>query len=201
MDPVTLVALIGVAGTVIAAVAGVVGAVRTAGINARAQASVEDLKSRRVAYSACAAALLVQRDAARRLMSTLNVPDLDGDRAKQRVARAQALHDDIGTTVGAVAVEGPEAVTDAAMSAAELLSAWLDELAWWLELGRPDHQRKIIVELSGRAEEKVERFTAACREALHPDDGRRRRLGPLKRLSLRRYVRRHGGPYGWSGWD
>ncbi|MDX3866854.1 hypothetical protein [Streptomyces europaeiscabiei] len=201
MDPVTLVALIGVVGTVIAALVGVVGAVRTAGINARAQASVEDLKSRRAAYSACAAALLAQRGAALRLMDVLNVPDLDADRAKKRVAQAQALHDDIGTTVGAVAVEGPEAVADAAMSAAERLSAWLDELAWWLEQGRPRHQREIITELSDHAEEKVQRFTAECREALHPDDGRSRSLGPLKRLSLRRYVRRHGGPYGWPGWD
>ncbi|WP_142211909.1 hypothetical protein [Streptomyces sp. SLBN-118] len=201
MDQVTLVALIGVVGTVIASLAGVVGAVRTAGISARAQATVEDVKSRRAAYSACAATLLVQRDAALRLMDVLNVPDLDVDRAKERVAQAQALHDDVGTTVGAVAVEGPEGVSDAAISAAQRLSAWLDELAWWLELGRPHHQRQIVVELRDHAEEKVERFTAACREALHPDDGRQRRLGPLKRLSLRWYIRRHGGPYGWPGWS
>ncbi|WP_141662963.1 hypothetical protein [Streptomyces sp. Wb2n-11] len=201
MDPVTLVALIGVLGTVLTSLVGVVGAVRTAGINARAQASVEDLKSRRAAYSACAAALLVQREAALRLMDVLDVPDLDMDRAKERVAQAQALHDGIGTTVGAVAVEGPEAVADAAMNAALHLSILLDELGWWLEQGRPHHLRKNIAELRGQVEEKVQRFAAACREALHPDDGRRRRFGPLKRLSLRRYVRRHGGPYGWPGWD
>ncbi|MFE7804807.1 hypothetical protein ACFU51_09130 [Streptomyces sp. NPDC057430] len=200
MDSVTLVAMIGVVGTVITSMAGVVGAVRTAGINARAHASVEDLKSRRAAYSACAAGLLVQRDAALRLMDVLNVPDLDVDRAKKRVAQAQALHDDIGTAVGAVAVEGPEAVASASENAAHRLGAWLDELAWWLELGQPHAQRKTIVELWGHAEEGVEQFTAACREALHSEDGRRRHLGPLKRLRLRWYVRRHGGPYGWPGW-
>ncbi|MGP3777179.1 hypothetical protein ACTWJ8_40725 (plasmid) [Streptomyces sp. SDT5-1] len=201
MDQATLGTLIGVGGTVAGALTGVVGAVRTAGINARAGITMEDLRSRRAAYSAFSAALWAQRNAALRLMDILDAPDLDGDRARARVAQAQELHDDMGATVGALAVEGPEEVTEAAMVAAEALSAWLDELAWWLERGRPHDQRRSIVELRNHMEEAAQRITTACQEALHPDDGSTVRLGPLKRLRLRRYIRRHGGPYGWSGWE
>ncbi|MET9540771.1 hypothetical protein ABZY16_25185 [Streptomyces sp. NPDC006553] len=81
-----------------------------------------------------------------------HIPDLVVDSAKKWVAQAQALHDGIGTTVGAVAVEGPEAVADAAAKAGDRLRAWLDELAWWLELGRPHRQRTIIVESSDHVE-------------------------------------------------
>jgi hypothetical protein len=195
MDSVTTVALTGVAGTVAASLARVGGAVHAAGVDGRSRSALEESKTRRAAYGACAAALLVQRDAALRLMDVLNVPDLDEERARERVVQAQALHDDVGTTVGAVVIEGPAEVADAAESASQRLGAWLDELAWWLALRRPMPQRRAIVLLRAEAEDQVERFTAACREALQPDDGRRR-LGRLKCWSLRRYTRRHGARTG-----
>lgn len=203
VDSVTQVALIGVAGTVIAALAGMVGMVRAAGINARAQSSLEDLKSRRAVYGACTAALLVQRDAALRLMDVLDVPDgfpdLDLERARERVGRAQAVQDDVGTTVGAVMVEGPEAVADSAAEAADYLSAWLDELAWWVEQGRPDARRAVLVEARNHGCGAVDRFAAECRRALHPDDDRRPRPGLLGRLRrLRQYVRWRRDPF-WRG--
>ncbi|WP_405776204.1 hypothetical protein [Streptomyces sp. NBC_01538] len=136
MDSVTTVALIGVAGTVAASLAGVGGAVRAAGVDGRSRSALEESKARRAAYGACAAALLVQRDAVLRLMDVLNVPDLDEERARERVVQAQVLHDDVGTTVGAVVIEGPEEVADAEESASQRLGAWLDELAWWLDLRR-----------------------------------------------------------------
>lgn len=135
MDPVTQGALIGVASAVLGSLVGAGGTVWAAGISARGQSFLEDLKSRRAVYTACAAALHVQRDAALRLMDVLD--DLDMGRARERLERAQAAHDEIGTTIGAVVVEGPEEVADSAEQAAFHLSAWLDELAWWLEQGRP----------------------------------------------------------------
>jgi hypothetical protein len=61
VDSVTQVALIGVAGTVLAGMTGLAGAVRAAGISARGQSALEDRTSRRAAYSACATALVVRR--------------------------------------------------------------------------------------------------------------------------------------------
>jgi hypothetical protein len=183
VDSVTAVALIGVGGTVITALSGVVGSVRTAGIGSRSNVSLEDRKSRRATYSACAAALLVQRDAALRLMNDLDVHDLDVDRAKEKVAQAQALRNDIGTTVGAVVVEGPDSVADAAEAAAFELNRWLDDLAWWVELGRP-HEKRRVVELGASGSvDRVGHLMAVCREALHPDEGSQRRQG--KRLPMR----------------
>ncbi|WP_393071599.1 hypothetical protein [Streptomyces sp. LN704] len=82
MDSVTQVALIGVAGTVLGGLTGVVGAVRAAGISTRGQSTLEDNKSRRAAYSACATTLIVRRDAISTLMEGLCSGDIDLDTAK-----------------------------------------------------------------------------------------------------------------------
>ncbi len=196
----TQVALIGVAGTVVTSLAGVIGSVRTAGIGTRSQTLLESQKSRRAAYSAAATALLAQRDATMRLSDVLDVPDLAPEVAARRVQQVREMQDDLGTAIGAAVIEGPEDVARYAEQAAARLGAFLDELDWWVEQGRPHHMRRNIVDLRDSAQDLVDQFTAACRETLRPAEDRPRRLGPLKRLRLRLHVRRHGGPYGWKGW-
>ncbi|MEV6358339.1 hypothetical protein [Streptomyces hydrogenans] len=200
MDSVTLVALIGVGGTVVGSLAGVFGAGRTAKLGARAQSSLEDKKSRRAVYSACATALLVQNDAARRVMDLIDDPDANLARVTEKLSQAQAAHDEIGTTVGAVTVEGPIDVAVSASEASNRLRSWLDELESQLELGvlghrRPQHQRDELSERRQDAATSLAMYSGLCRAALHPRENRMRRFAPLKRRRLERAInvitRRH----------
>ncbi|MER6291090.1 hypothetical protein [Streptomyces sviceus] len=108
VDSLTLVALIGVAGTVVASLGGVAGGVWVARVGARAERVLEEERVRRSVYAACAEALLMQRDAAMRLMDLLNKEEVDEDWARERMERAQAAQDELGGAMGAVVVEGPE---------------------------------------------------------------------------------------------
>ncbi|MFF7328354.1 hypothetical protein [[Kitasatospora] papulosa] len=85
-----------------------------------------------------------------------------------------------GAVVGAVAVEGPEKVADCAV-AADRLEAWVEEMNWWFELGRPHHQLRIVEEQQGRALEKVDDFLEQYRTALYQEP-RWRPPHPVKRL-------------------
>ncbi|MFE3664449.1 hypothetical protein ACFXOR_15990 [Streptomyces sp. NPDC059164] len=197
MDSVTLVALVGVGGTAVAALGGVAGGVWVARIGERGERALEQERVRRSVYGACAEALLVRRDAVTRLMDVLNKPETDEGRVHERLEHVQAAQDELGAAVGAVAVEGPEEVADCAVAAADRLGAWVDEVIWWFELGRPQGQRRTIVELQGRALEKVDEFLKECRTALYPEP-RRRWPHPIKRLrwqlGLRRTRKRLGFP-------
>ncbi|MFI1660453.1 hypothetical protein ACH4ZU_36910 [Streptomyces sp. NPDC020472] len=201
MDSVTLVALIGVGGTVVGSLAGVFGAGRTAKLSARAQSSLEDKRSRRAVYSACATALLVQNDAARRVMDLMDDPDVELARVTERLRQAQAAHDEIGSTVGAVTVEGPVDVAVSASEAANRIRRWLDALEWQLDLGvmghrRPQEHRDELRERRQEAATSLAVYSGLCRAALHPQENRIRRFAPLKRRRLERSIdaitRRHG---------
>lgn len=191
MDSVTQVALIGVAGTVLGGLTGVVGAVRAAGISTRGQSTLEDNKSRRAAYSACATTLIVRRDAISTLMEGLRSGDIDLDTAKVKLGQAQAMRADVMRTIGAVVVEGPEWPAGAAESAAHHLDVWLDGLAYWIDEGMPDRMRDRS-QWTNREEDRrltedaIERFAVRCRRVLHPGDDRPSRRAPLRRMLLRR---------------
>ncbi|MCX4862453.1 hypothetical protein [Streptomyces canus] len=199
MDSVTLVAVIGVGGTVVASLGGVAGGVWVARVSARAERTLEEERVRRTVYGACAEALLMQRDAAIRLMNELNKEAVDEPRALERMEQVKAAHDELGRAVGAVIIEGPEKVADCADAAAERLGAWVEEVVWWFELGRPDHQHRSIVELRDRALEKVEECLVQCRAALHPEP-RWRRPQPLKRVRWRLEMRRARKRLGLDRW-
>ncbi|MEU0289286.1 hypothetical protein [Streptomyces sp. NPDC006147] len=192
MDSVTQVALIGVAGTVLGALGGVVGAVRAAAISTRGQSTLEDSKSRRAAYSACATALILRRDTISTLMEGMRSEDIDLDTAKEKLAQAQAMRADVMRTIGAVVVEGPEYPAAAAESAAHHLDVWLDGLAYWIGEGMPDRMRDQSqwhnrVEDRQLTEDAIERFATQCRHVLHPgEDGLRLSAGRLVLSPLRR---------------
>jgi hypothetical protein len=175
MDSVTQVALIGVAGTVLGGLTGVVGTVRTAGVNARAQSTLEDHKSRRAAYSACATAMIVRRDALSALMDGMRFRDIDLEAAKAKLEQARAMRADVMRTVGAVVVEGPEVPAHRAELAAQHLDEWLDGLAYWIGEGMPDRMRDLS-QWSNREEDRrltedmIVRFTTSCRHVLHPGE-------------------------------
>ncbi|MEV7535379.1 hypothetical protein ACFYOG_35615 [Streptomyces sp. NPDC007818] len=191
MDSVTLVALVGVGGTAVAALGGVAGGVWVARISERGGRVLEQERVRRSVYGACAEALLVRRDAVIRLMDVLEKLEADEGRAHERLEHAQAAQDELGAAVGAVAVEGPEKVADCALAAADRLGAWVGEVIWWFELGKPHHQRRTIVELRDLAIVAVDEFLRECRTALYPEPRRRWRWPhPIKRLRWRLEQRR-----------
>lgn len=68
VDSVTLVALVDVGGTAVAALGGVAGGVWVARIDARGGRALEQERVRRSVHSACAEALLVRHHAVTRLM-------------------------------------------------------------------------------------------------------------------------------------
>ncbi|MEV7658579.1 hypothetical protein AB0O39_31015 [Streptomyces anulatus] len=189
MDSVTLVALVGVGGTAVTALGGVAGGVWVARIDERGGRVLEQERVRRSVYGACAEALLVRRHAVTRLMDVLNKPRLDVDWARERLEHAQAAQDELGAVVGAVAVEGPEKVADCAVAAADRLGAWVEEMNWWFELGRPHDQLRIVEEQQGRALEKVDEFLEQCRMALYPEP-RWQPPHPVKRLRQQLGLRR-----------
>lgn len=175
MDSVTQVALIGVVGTVLGALGGVVGAVRAATVSVRGQSTLEDSKSRRAAYSACATVLILRRDTISTLMDGMRSGDIDLDTAKETLAQAQAMRTDVMRTIGAVVVEGPEWPAAAAESAARHLDVWLDGLAYWIGEGMPERMRdqsqwRNRVEDRQLTEDAIERFATQCRRVLHPGE-------------------------------
>jgi hypothetical protein len=191
VDSVTTVALIGVAGTVLGGLSGVVGTVRAAGLNARSQSTLEDHKSRRAAYSACATALIVRRDALSALMDGMRSEDIDLDTARVKLEQAQAMRADVMRTVGAVVVEGPEEPAQRAESAARHLDVWLEGLAYWIGEGLPDRMREPS-QWTNRQEDRsltegmIDGFVTSCRRVLHPGDDRRSTRDPLVRMLRRR---------------
>ncbi|MFJ3094614.1 hypothetical protein [Streptomyces hydrogenans] len=185
-------ALIGVAGTVLAALAGLVGVIRAAAINTRGQSNLEDSKSRRAAYGACATALIVRRDAIAALMDGMRSGDVDLSTAKEQLAEARAMRASVMSTIGVVLIEGPEWPAAAAESAAHHLDVWLDGLAYWVGEGMPDRMRDPS-QWDGREEDRqlteaaIERFASRCRRVLHPEEERlqpsagRLMIPPLRR--------------------
>ncbi|GGV69882.1 hypothetical protein GCM10010277_80360 [Streptomyces longisporoflavus] len=194
MDAVTQVALIGVAGTAVAGSAGMVGAVRAAGVSARGQAALEDSKLRRAAYSSCATSLIVRRDAVCALMEAMRSNSIGPDAARAELARAQTMRADVMRTIGAVVVEGPAWLADAAESAARHLDVWLDGLAYWIGEDLPDRMRDREQWDNRQAdrllsEQAIERFARGCRLIVHPgQDPRPPRWFPY--VGLPGFVRR-----------
>ncbi|MFJ6605102.1 hypothetical protein [Streptomyces lydicus] len=187
MDPVTQVALVGVAGTVLGALVGAGGAVRAAGVSTRGQSTLEDHKSRRTAYSACTTALLVRRDTVTALMDGMRSGELDLESAKAKLQQAQTMRADVMKTLGAVLVEGPEWPARSAETAARHLDVWLEGLAYWVSEGLPEdmHERDQWTPRQEErllTEEALDRFAAACRRVLHPKDPR-----PVRRFLRRRW--------------
>lgn len=70
MDSTTLLGLAGIGGTLLGTVVGAGGTLGSARVTSRRQADVEEQKARRLAYSACATALLARRDTAVALLET-----------------------------------------------------------------------------------------------------------------------------------
>ncbi|MFH8492155.1 hypothetical protein [Streptomyces longisporoflavus] len=176
MDAVTQVALIGVAGTAVAGFAGMVGAVRAAGVSARGQAALEDSKLRRAAYSSCATSLIVRRDAVCALMEAMRSNSIGPDAARVELPRAQTMRAGVMRTIGAVVVEGPAWLADAAESAARHLDVWLDGLAYWIGEDLPDRMRDREQWDNRQAdrllsEQAIERFARGCRLIVHPRAG------------------------------
>ncbi|MCG8969049.1 hypothetical protein [Streptomyces sp. CL12-4] len=177
MDSVTQVALLGVAGTVCAALMGAVATMRVAAISRRGQESLEDQKARRTAYANCATVLIVRRDAITELMEGMRFGELDLEQAKQKLQQVQQMRADVMRTVGAVVVEGPASPAGSAETAAHHLDVWLDGLAYWIGRGMPDEMREPD-QWRGRSEEKmltdeaIDRFVTRCRRVLYPDDDR-----------------------------
>jgi hypothetical protein len=177
MDSVTQVALLGVGGTVCAAMVGAVTTRSVAAMGWRGQESLEDQKARRTAYALCATALIVRRDALRELAEGMRLGDLDLEQATQKLQQAQEMRAEVMRTVGAVVVEGPASCAESAESAAKHLDVWLGGLAYWIGRGMPDVMREPD-QWRGRSDDwtltddAIDRFVTRCRRVLHPDDDR-----------------------------
>jgi hypothetical protein len=190
MDPVTQVAVVGVAGTVLGALVGATGAVRGAGVNARGQSTLDDHKSRGAAYSAFTTALFIRRDAIAALMDGIRSGDLDLEEAKTKLEQAQAMRADVMKTVGAVVVEGPELPARRAESAAQHLDIWLSGLGYWINEGMRERMRE-REQWQGReegqllTERSLDTFATACRRVLHPSEHRPVRRYPRMRRGCR----------------
>ncbi|MFE6187668.1 hypothetical protein ACFQ6U_24890 [Streptomyces sp. NPDC056465] len=177
MEPTTQVALVGIAGTVLGALVGAGGAVRAAGVNTRGQSTLEDHKSRRTAYSACATALLVRRHAISALMDDMLSGDLTDESATTRLHEVRGMRADVMKTLGAVMVEGPDYPAGEAERAADSLDTWVHTLAFWIEEQNMPTRMWSQDNWTGdrdrfEAERALEHFSVACRRVLHPKEHR-----------------------------
>src|SRR6185437_10533910 len=88
--------------------------------------------------------------------------------------------DGVARAVGAVAVEGPEEVSFSAENAADSVEELAGRLRDWLASVAGGRDRAALIQSQLRyarddqrtVGEGVDRFTARCREVLHPSEGR-----------------------------
>lgn len=184
MDSATLLGVVGIGGTVVGALTGTYGALGAARISGKGQARLDEQKARRQAYAACSAALIARRDAARVLMESLREDAFEESRVTK--VSLQDLLDQrahvIGT-VGAVAIEGPDAVVALAEAAALGLEEWSERLRIWIDSGDEgmiNDQFRFGRDDQLEVTDSIERFTRACRKALYPEVDRERRRTRLR---------------------
>lgn len=190
MDSATLLGLAGIGGTLLGTAVGAGGTLGSARVSSRGQADMEEQKARRGAYSACATALLARRDAAVAFLETFPEDGFDPASAHVLLQNLDEQRDGVARAVGAVAVEGPEAVADSAEYAAHSIEQLAGRLRDWLAsiTGGEDRETLVRSQLPyARDDERivgedVDRYTAACREVLHPAESRR----PKRRRRLAR---------------
>jgi len=193
MDSTTLLGLVGIGGTLLGAAVGAGGTLGAARVTSRGQTDVEEQKARRQTYSVCATALLARRDAAVALLETFPEDSFDPAAAQAMLQNLDEQRDGVARAVGAVAVEGPDAVADSAEYAAVVIEALAGRLRDWVASVVSGEDREELVQSQLRygrddqltVQQQVDGFTAECRKVLHPAESRRptsRRL----RLRLRR---------------
>jgi hypothetical protein len=187
MDSTTLLGLAGISGTILGTAVGAGGTLGSARITSRGQANVEEHKARRQVYSACATALLARRDAAVALLETFAEDSFDPAAVQVLLQNLDEQRDGVARAVGAVAVEGPDAVANSAEYAARAVEQLAGRLRDWLASIVGGENREVLIQSQLRygrhdqltVEEDVDHFTAECRKVLHPaESGRpaRRRL-------------------------
>ncbi|MFM9625110.1 hypothetical protein ACKI14_45220 [Streptomyces turgidiscabies] len=190
MDSTTLLGLAGIGGTLLGTVAGAAGTLGAARITSRGQANTEEQKARRQAYSACATALLARRDAAAALLDAFKGDDFDQAAVQTRLQEVEGQRDAVARAVGAVAIEGPYNVANAAEHAAkdiEFLSGRIRDWAAEVADGR-DRDELLRTQLQyalrdqADMEQMLDNFTARCRKVLRPAERDR----PAGRGLLRR---------------
>jgi hypothetical protein len=189
MDSATLLGLAGIGGTLLGTVFGVGGTLGSARVTSRGQAGLEEQKARRQTYSACATALLARRDATVALLESFREDSFNSASAQVLLQNLDEHRDDVARAVGAVAIEGPERVADTAEYAAQSIEQLVGRLRDWFASVAGGEDREALIRSQLRyalddqhtVGEDVGRFTAACREVLHPAESRqpkrrRRRL-------------------------
>ncbi|MFE2970548.1 hypothetical protein ACFXKC_44410 [Streptomyces sp. NPDC059340] len=110
MDSTTLLGVVGVGGTLLGTVVGAVGTLGAARITSRTQAAGEEQKARREAYSACATACQVRRDAVAALLDAFDSDGFDMGSVRARIQSIDEQREAVAKAVGAVMIEGPRDV-------------------------------------------------------------------------------------------
>ncbi|CAG6398317.1 hypothetical protein NMG29_39575 [Streptomyces cocklensis] len=178
MDSSTLLGLAGIGGTVVAAGIGMSGGLLQASITRRGTAAAEDHKARRQVYGACATVLLARRDAVAELRELFRADVLDQSAAEQLLAEIESLRQDAARAIGAVMVEGPKAVGDAAghaglnsERAARRYRGWAADIAGGRDLG---DLRTSTLDTATQDWQymnwAVGSFLDECRKVLHPTE-------------------------------
>ena len=138
-----------------------------------------------------ATALLARRDAAVALLETFPEDSFDPAAAQALLQNLDEQRDGVARAVGAVAVEGPDAVADSAEYAAVVIEALAGRLRDWVASVVSGEDREELVQSQLRygrddqltVQQQVDGFTAECRKVLHPAESRR---PTSRRLRLRR---------------
>ncbi|WP_413755094.1 hypothetical protein [Streptomyces sp. MMBL 11-3] len=181
----TWLGLAGIGGTLLGTGVGAFGALGAARITSRAQTGVEEQKARRQAYNACAAALLVRRNAVDALLEVFRGDDFDQAVVQARIEDIAEQRAVVARAVGAVMVEGPDDVAhrgETAARAIEMLSGRLRDWAFEVGDGRDREellrsQLQFALRDQSEVEQFVDVFTARCRKALRPADSEGTRRG------------------------
>jgi len=189
MDSTTLLALAGIVGTLLGTAVGAVGTLGAARVTSRGQADVEEQKARRQTYSACATSLLARRDAAAALLGTFREHSFDLAAAQALLQNLDEQRDNVARAVGAVAVEGPDAVADSAEYAAAVIDGLAGRLRDWLAAVVSGENRAELVQSQltyglddeHEMQQQVDDFTAECRKVLHPAESGRPTSRRLRR--------------------
>ncbi|MFJ9023584.1 hypothetical protein ACIRPU_26980 [Streptomyces sp. NPDC102259] len=175
----TKVALAGVAGSLLGAMAGALGATRAASISSRGQFSLEAKKSLKTAVNAFATAMLLQRDTVDEIMGDIRWRRLEPVAVMGKVQVARQSQVDLKRTVSAVAVEAPEYPAALAQFAVVHLDIWLERLADYVSNGMPPAENPDQADFWEQRwgdkrlmDEVVNSFTRTCR-AIFTSKGRR----------------------------
>ncbi|WP_371517620.1 hypothetical protein [Kitasatospora sp. NBC_01300] len=189
MDSATLLALVGIAGTLLGTTLGVVGTLGAARITSRGQVGIEERKARRQVYAACSTAINARRDTAIALLDSFMDERFDPVEARARLQDLEEQRGAVARAVGAVVVEGPYDVTHTAESAAQHVEVLVGRLRDWVAIASREAgiegvqgQWRFGREDQGLVQQAVDRYSAECRRALHPSESDR----PLRRRLLPR---------------